>query len=908
MKYKDIKEGVGRITKQNQTVDVGPNEISIQAAKFGNKVDKDGRPANMKKKVKGSKTNVLFNLGMSESVDNLYESVLYYRQMKENLGEIAQATEIYVDMDGVLADFFGEWAKLMKVDHFSKIDKEHKIGDALQAIRDTDNFWLNLPLLPQAKQLLLVIKQIKGEYNICSSPLADDPNSEPHKREWIKKNLAFFPPKEVIITSNKPEYATQQDGTPNILIDDFGKNVNEWEAAGGTAFKYKDHKFERTANAIKQHMQEPVEESIIVEHPAVILALYAAGTTARELVKRYGLKAVRQALDKLKNQKKNIQKPANDHGGYVDNMMSAAKKTRTPAEIARAQQMNLPKELNRAKEWIRGASKEYKAGKLSKEDFTNVMRYLRVNFKKTTGKELPINDLLKLKESFDTQVDWEIDDEMTQGDGEAYKANIGNKEVGIQYYFEVIDAGGFPLSGVDITFEVNMTTKKTGTGDASTIFGAVVNHIKQFINQHDEVKAIEFSASKEQGFSRTRLYSAMVDKLSQGTDWINAKTISKADNSVENADVFKLIRRSAVNDKMVGIDENVNLQKEALNEQLTRGDKDTITSLYKQYKDEIQKDLQPLAARAYDAAINDKPLSSSDRRRVKDVYDQVMPQLPSLVKLTYSDMINRGVDQLLNPAASQNTDTQKAKPYDMPIQRDIADLIMQAYPEIKDIWVTSDQYDIVGTKLKNGPEVLKLQRQMKKDGYPITVDGKVGNKLKKLFKHWLANVIHYITNDYFKESVTENFAESLDKLIVKADNGKVFDISNLPGTLQEKIDSFKDSIKKVYSKSKASVPSFKFYLNNKLIGSSRSIGNVYKKVPGEDELDAIAKRMSQGQESIEENFADGKVKGKSKPGRVKRSGASCNGSVTELRAKAKKASGERAKMYHWCANMKGGRG
>ena len=56
-----------------------------------------------------------------------------------------------------------------------------------------------------------------------------------------------------------------------------------------------------------------------------------------------------------------------------------------------------------------------------------------------------------------------------------------------------------------------------------------------------------------------------------------------------------------------------------------------------------------------------------------------------------------------------------------------------------------------------------------------------------------------------------------------------------------------------------------------------------------------------------ENFADGKVKGKSRPGRVKKSGASCNGSVTELRAKAKKASGEKAKMYHWCANMKSGK-
>ena len=56
-----------------------------------------------------------------------------------------------------------------------------------------------------------------------------------------------------------------------------------------------------------------------------------------------------------------------------------------------------------------------------------------------------------------------------------------------------------------------------------------------------------------------------------------------------------------------------------------------------------------------------------------------------------------------------------------------------------------------------------------------------------------------------------------------------------------------------------------------------------------------------------ENFADGKTKGKSRPGRVKRSGASCDGSVSDLRSKAKNASGERAKMYHWCANMKNGR-
>ncbi len=68
MRVYEIFEGVGRIVKGvNTTVDVGPNEISKQAKKFGNTVDRDGRPPTLSKKVKGSKTNVLYNLGLAES-------------------------------------------------------------------------------------------------------------------------------------------------------------------------------------------------------------------------------------------------------------------------------------------------------------------------------------------------------------------------------------------------------------------------------------------------------------------------------------------------------------------------------------------------------------------------------------------------------------------------------------------------------------------------------------------------------------------------------------------------------------------------------------------------------------------------------------------------------------------------
>jgi len=65
MRAIEITEGVGRITKQNQTQDVGPNQTKIEAAKLGHKVDKDGRPPLLHTSAsKNSNPNTLFNLGL----------------------------------------------------------------------------------------------------------------------------------------------------------------------------------------------------------------------------------------------------------------------------------------------------------------------------------------------------------------------------------------------------------------------------------------------------------------------------------------------------------------------------------------------------------------------------------------------------------------------------------------------------------------------------------------------------------------------------------------------------------------------------------------------------------------------------------------------------------------------------
>src|SRR6056300_1336209 len=69
MKFSEIKENGGRVVKGvNTTPDVGVDAIKKQAAKFGNTVDKDGKPPTLSKKVKGKSTNVLFNLGLTEGI------------------------------------------------------------------------------------------------------------------------------------------------------------------------------------------------------------------------------------------------------------------------------------------------------------------------------------------------------------------------------------------------------------------------------------------------------------------------------------------------------------------------------------------------------------------------------------------------------------------------------------------------------------------------------------------------------------------------------------------------------------------------------------------------------------------------------------------------------------------------
>jgi hypothetical protein len=146
--------------------------------------------------------------------------------------------EVYLDMDGVLADFFTEYAKLAGIESGNYRDiPPAKTDPTLQKMVGTD-FFARLPKLRNADQLVSMIVKLYGHYHICSSPLrGDHENSEAQKKVWIQKHLNPQP-KDIVITPNKAKWAKQADGTPNILIDDRGSNISAWEAAGGIGIKY----------------------------------------------------------------------------------------------------------------------------------------------------------------------------------------------------------------------------------------------------------------------------------------------------------------------------------------------------------------------------------------------------------------------------------------------------------------------------------------------------------------------------------------------------------------------------------------------------------------------------------------------------------------------------------------------
>ena len=134
--------------------------------------------------------------------------------------------EIYCDLDEVLVDFM-RGADAAVGGSFVNTDKEERWN----TINQTKGFWANLEWMPGAKKIVQSI--MRYDAHILSAFSGKDPNSKSGKMKWLSKNTNFKRGNIHLVQRAQKQAYAQTDGKPNVLIDDYIKNIKEWEDKGG---------------------------------------------------------------------------------------------------------------------------------------------------------------------------------------------------------------------------------------------------------------------------------------------------------------------------------------------------------------------------------------------------------------------------------------------------------------------------------------------------------------------------------------------------------------------------------------------------------------------------------------------------------------------------------------------------
>lgn len=147
--------------------------------------------------------------------------------------------KVYLDMDGVIADFDQRFRSLadMEPKEFEEkygknafwnfIDEEHKI-----------KFWVGIPVMDGAKALVDYVKPY--DYEILSAPSMKK-QSRLGKILWVKNHIGdVFGEKPIInFKQAKEKHLVKPELSKfDILVDDRADTIDRWNAAGGTGILY----------------------------------------------------------------------------------------------------------------------------------------------------------------------------------------------------------------------------------------------------------------------------------------------------------------------------------------------------------------------------------------------------------------------------------------------------------------------------------------------------------------------------------------------------------------------------------------------------------------------------------------------------------------------------------------------
>ena len=166
----------------------------------------------------------------------------------------AKMPHLYLDMDGVQADFFGAWAQKHGVSTYKEIPRRE---DDIQALATSSaenvyQFFKDLKPLTGGMRIVMWLNDNKIPYTVLSAPLGGPwaADSIQGKKDWLDE---FNPgtSSTAIFTKDKYKHALN-GGVANVLVDDFGRYLDAWSNAGGIAVKHEDKNTSHTIHELEK--------------------------------------------------------------------------------------------------------------------------------------------------------------------------------------------------------------------------------------------------------------------------------------------------------------------------------------------------------------------------------------------------------------------------------------------------------------------------------------------------------------------------------------------------------------------------------------------------------------------------------------------------------------------------------
>ena len=177
-----------------------------------------------------------------------------FKELKLHIDSQRGLPHIMCDLDGVLVDFVkGADAQLVSEGEPHFFDNhwhDHEEVVRWDILDRNPNFWNELPVIEDGLKLWEYIKPYQP--SILSAMTPHSKNVKRGKQLWVENHLDIREIFEVNLVGlhDKHLYALNKiTGSPNLLIDDWEKNIIRFREAGGIAIHHTS--LEKTLDELK---------------------------------------------------------------------------------------------------------------------------------------------------------------------------------------------------------------------------------------------------------------------------------------------------------------------------------------------------------------------------------------------------------------------------------------------------------------------------------------------------------------------------------------------------------------------------------------------------------------------------------------------------------------------------------